>query len=160
MKFFAIAQDDLFFVTLFLPVTLFLATHFLPVPFLPITLFLHVTFFLATHFLPVPFFTNYPFFTCYFFLHVTFFYLSPWGEAEGSPVEILRYCLLGKGWDSSLRWRSVQNDRKNAQTLSWAEALSLCEGSAKEWLRWQNTLKHNFLSAISGSLYYIDKTFI
>jgi len=46
--------------------------------------------------------------------------LSPWGEAEGSPVQILRSLAL------------PQNDKIRSS----------------EWLRWQNSPKHNFLSAI------------
>ena len=117
---------------------------------------------------------------CHPFLPVTFppslFYMSPWGEAEGSPEEILplrlssgsewqarglrrnylikkpvwwkkgilRWRLLGKGWDSSLRWRSVQNDAFSVTLFylllfscpffymsPWGEA----EGSPEEILR-------------------------
>jgi len=70
----------------------------------------------------------------------------PFAYAQGQNDRIR---TLGKGGDSSLRLRSVQNDKirtsddvlseakewqkKEGQTLSWAEALSFCEGAAKEW---------------------------
>ena len=63
--------------------------------------------------------------------------------SEGSAKELSNWTFLvfwWKGWDSSLRLRSVQNDkirrfRRCAKPKPWAKALSLCEGSAKGLLR-------------------------
>jgi len=41
-------------------------------------------------------------------------FLSPWGEAEGSPEGILRSLTLPQ----TLSWAKRRNDRKNAQTLA------------------------------------------
>ena len=51
----------------------------------------------------------YSFFTCYLFLSVPLFYLSPWGEAEGSPG----FFAFGSEWQKKgSEWqKSGQNDR-------------------------------------------------